>query len=223
MSNSFTKRLGDLGLSIKKEVLFFIILNVLMILPSIFLVVFKVPNFLILIYIIFIPFADFFYFSRYKSIETRIKNEHNNEFINLLSYFEIFISNHNNVYQSLKMLLPYSSSWMSEKIESLLSMIDRDKSVAPFITFSHKFTLLTIENVMISIFQMVEMGNDEGALTEFHIVFSSLSDALYKNKIDALEKSSDSLNAFPLLGAGLVTITLILAIVSVLGDITNVI
>ena len=221
------KRMKDnislLGLSLYKEILIFVVLNVVLIVPIILLIVFKVTNFIIIFYALTLPVADYLYLDRYKNMVKKLEIKHNNEFISLLSYFEIFISHHNNVYKCFEMLLPYTSEWMNSKIIKLLEEIDLDKSVTPFIRFSSNFTYLVIQNVMISIYQMVEDGEKQENLLHFDYLFSSLNNTLSKERIEFYDKNLDNLNAFPLIGAGLISVTLILSIVSLLGELTNVI
>ena len=112
---------------------------------------------------------------------------------------------------------------MKEKVTILLREIDHDKSVSPFINFSQNFSYLVIQNVMISIFQMIEQGESKNSLVQFDYIFVSLSDALYQEMIQRKTKAVDSLNSFPLFGAGIITIILTLSIMSILGDIVNVI
>ena len=105
----------------------------------------------------------------------------------------------------------------------MLKEIDQDKSVAPFVNFANNFEYLVIQNVMISIYQMVDQGESQQMLSQFDHLFTSLSDNLFSEKIESKTKSLDTLNAFPLLGAGLITIILTFSIMSILGDITSVI
>ena len=63
---------------------------------------------------------------------------------------------------------------------------------------------------------------NENSLKQFDYVFTSLSNALIETKILQHEKNIDTLNVFPLFGAGLITITLTLSIISILGELTNV-
>ena len=211
------------GLSIKRELIIFILMNLLLASGVVLLFYFKVTNFIIFMLIAFIPILDYLYLSRYKSLVRKIEENHNNEFISLLSYFELFISNHNNVYRSFEMLETYASEWMGNKISFMLEEIDQDKSVAPYIKFAKNFTYLAIENVMVSIFQMVEQGTNNENLMQFDFVFTSLNNVLVSTKVDYHEKSISSLNAFPLVGAGLITLTLTLSIVSILGELTYVV
>ena len=223
MYKRFITTLNYLGLSFKREIIILTTINLLLIGVLVLFIYFNVTNFMIFMYSILIPFINYFYLSRYKDLVRKIEEKHNTEFISLLSYFEIFISNHNNVYRSFEMLIPYSSDWMNEKLENMLQEIDLDKSVNPYVRFAKNFSYLVIENVMISIYQMTEQGENDYSLMQFDHVFSSLNDALMTNKIAVHEKNIDTLNAFPLIGAGLITLTLTLSIISILGDLTNVI
>ena len=223
MYKKFITTLNYLGLSFKREIIILLLINLLMTGVLILLIYFNVTNFMIFMYAILIPFINYFYLSRYKDLVRKLEEKHNVEFISLLSYFEIFISNHNNVYRSFEMLIPYSSDWMNERLEKMLQEIDQDKSVNPYVRFAKNFSYLVIENVMVSIYQMTEQGENDYSLLQFDHVFSSLNDALMKNKIAVHEKNIDILNAFPLIGAGLITLTLTLSIISILGDLTNVI
>jgi hypothetical protein len=69
-------------------------------------------------------------------MKEKIYKERENEFIKVISYFKIFITNNFNVYSSFKATLPYASIWLKEEIEKLLNEIDVDKSIQPFINFA---------------------------------------------------------------------------------------
>lgn len=223
MSSKLQENITYLGLSFGKELFVFITMNVLLGGVLFALIYSKVPNMISIILGAFIPLLDYLYISRYGDMVKKKKEERNNEFVSLLSYFEIFITNRNNVYKSFEAIIPYASPWMKDKINVLLKEIDNDKSVAPFINFSKNFSYLVIQNVMIAIFQMIEQGESKASLMQFDYLFLSLSDALYHELIERKNKAVDSLNAFPLFGAGIITIILTLSIMSILGDIVNVI
>ena len=223
MSSRIKDNITYLGLSFGKEMFVFITMNILLLGVLALLIYFKAPNMIAIILGAFIPLLDYLFLSRYGDMVKKKKEERNNEFISLLSYFEIFITNKNNVYRSFQLIIPYSSPWMKEKITILLKEIDYDKSVTPFINFSKHFSYLVIQNVMISIFQMIEQGESNASLVQFDYLFTSLNDALYHEMIERKLKAVDSLNSFPLFGAGIITIILTLSIMSILGDIVNVI
>lgn len=165
----------------------------------------------------------YFYLSRYSSLERKQEKERVDQFVSLISYFEIFISNGHNVYTSFKMLLDYCDSFLNEAITNLLNQIDVDKTVGPYITFASKFNDHIVESLMLSIYQMVDNGEGAMNLNEFDILFNNIKEKYQEDLIENKKKSLESLNSFPLIGAGAITLVLSLSIVSVIGDYVNVI
>ena len=223
MKRSFRDRLSALGLSYTKEMLI-ISLLVLLTISVVLVAVLIIKE----IYVALIAGASgvvvlYFYISRYKTLERNKEKENVDELISLLSYFEMFVSNGNNVYTSFKMLLPYCGQYLQDAISSLLSQIDIDKSVGPYITFASKFNNRVIDSLMLSIYQMVDNGENVIELTEFDILFNNIKNKSQEELIDSKKKSLDSLNSFPLIGAGAITIILSISIISIVGDYINVI
>ena len=167
--------------------------------------------------------AVYFYLSRYSSLERKQEKEHVDQLISLLSYFEIFISNGNNVYTSFKMLIPYAEIFIQDAINAMLMQIDVDKTIGPYINFASKFNNRTIESLMLSIYQMVDNGENAIELSEFNLLFNNIKEKHFDEMIDSHKKSLDLFNSFPLIGAGAITIVLSLCIVSIIGDYVNVI
>ena len=166
---------------------------------------------------------NFVLITSYRSIKNKIAKQRDEEFIQLVSYFQIFIANHLTVYQCFKLLIPYSSNWMAEQLNILIDQIDNDKSVKPFIDFARKFSDSIVENVMISIYQMVDQGESSEQLNQFTIFFSQLSKQHQKAMIDKKERSLSSVDMLPLVGTGGITILLIISILFILEDVINVI
>ena len=127
------------------------------------------------------------------------------------------------MYKSFELLVPYSSEWMKGNIETLLREIDNDKTVQPFINFASKFKALIIESVLISIYQMVEQGESNYASNEFSVLFQQLSRSHQLEKIQNKEQSFEIVNSFPLIGAAMLTVIITFCIISIMGDIINVI
>ena len=212
-----------LGLSYKKEILKIVLINILivgLIILSYFL--FDQPFVFAIIAVIGL-FLDYFLISSYSSKKSRLLRRREDEFVAIISYFKIFISNKNNVYHSLECLKPYASIWMSNEIQNLLDDIDLDKSVKPYIKFASNFKSSVIENVMISIYQMVDEGENESRLNQFTFTFEAFSKEHKEHLIDSKQKSLDTMNMFPLVGAGAMTMILMLSILTVIGDLSNVI
>ena len=110
---------------------------------------------------------------------------------------------------------------MKDRIEQLLSDIDEDKTVQPFITFARLFQNKVIEEVMIALYEMINSGNKDIYLNQFVKVFE---DFKTRNKQEAEEKryrKFDTLNMLSVVGSGYIMIVLSLTIISLLGEATN--
>lgn len=223
MKRTLKERIESLGLSFQKEMLTLAIIIILSIALSVVSYIFLKEIIIPLITIGFGVIATYFYLSRYSALEKKKEKDKVEEFISLLSYFEVFISNGNNVYTSFKYLLPYSSNLLQEEIETLLNQIDVDKTVGPFINFASKFNNRTIESLMLSIYQMVDNGENSGEMTEFNVIFANFKEKHLSYIIERKKKSLESLGSFPLIGAGAITLILSISIISIIGDFVNVI
>ena len=223
MKRSLKDRINALGLSYQKEMMFLILLIVIVIALAFITYIFVKQIYFPLFIVGGGVIAVYFYLSRYSSLERKQEKEHVDQLISLLSYFEIFISNGNNVYTSFKMLIPYADIFIQDAINAMLMQIDVDKTIGPYINFASKFNNRTIESLMLSIYQMVDNGENTIELSEFNLLFNNIKEKHFDEMIDSHKKSLDLFNSFPLIGAGAITIVLSLCIVSIIGDYINVI
>ena len=223
MKRSLKDRINALGLSYQKEMMFLILLIVIVIALAFITYIFFKQIYFPLFIVGGGVIAVYFYLSRYSSLERMQEKEHVDQLISLLSYFEIFISNGNNVYTSFKMLIPYAEIFIQDAINAMLMQIDVDKTIGPYINFASKFNNRTIESLMLSIYQMVDNGENTIELSEFNLLFNNIKEKHFDEMIDSHKKSLDLFNSFPLIGAGAITIVLSLCIVSIIGDYVNVI
>ena len=76
---------------------------------------------------------------------------------------------------------------------------------------------------MLSIYQMVDQGESTEQLKQFNVIYDELARNRNKEMIDQKERSLVNMSTYPLVGAGLITITLTISILSLLGDLINVI
>lgn len=222
MKRSFKDRISLLGLSYKKEVIVLLVLNFVLSAAGL-VTYFFIREWLVLAVLgVSLLAANFLYISRYNSLEAKMEKDHVDELISLMSYFEIFIANGNNVYTAFKLLIPYSSTFMEEAINSLLYQIDVDKSVGPYITFAAKFKNRIIESLMLSIYQMVDNGENSGQFTEFDSLFSNINKEHQTMIIEEKKRKLNSLDSWPLVGSGAITIILAISILNIIGDYINV-
>ena len=150
-----------------------------------------------------------------------LEKMHENEFVDIINYFETFLANDLNIYQSFQEVLVYASPWMRNKIETMLAEIDEDKSVKPFIKFAQNFKNTSIENVMVSIYQMIEDGHNNTSLNQFDLLFDKFEENSKREFIRKKENELERLNMFPLIGAIITTVILTLSILSIVGEMIN--
>ena len=135
---------------------------------------------------------------------------------------DVSMQSKNNVYQSFRMLIPYCSSWMQDKVETLLKEIDADKSVQPFVNFANNFQQLSTHSLMLSIYQMVDQGENTHQLKQFDVIFTELARNRNREMMEQKLNSLSNMSTYPLIGAGLITVTLTMSILTILGDLINV-
>ncbi len=223
MKNNLKETIEFVGLSYTKEMLKIIVLN-LLVLGSVSLIYFLLNNVVLSIFILIaLIVIDYFLLSRFNDKKKALLKNRENELIAIISYFEVYVQNKNNVYQSFNMLIPYCSPWMKDKIEVLLKEIDEDKSVQPFVNFASNFHQLSTHSLMLSIYQMVDQGENTHQLKQFDVIFTELARNRNREMMEQKSNSLANMSTFPLIGAGLITITLTMSILSILGDLINVV
>ena len=223
MLNNFKKTIEFLGLSYKKEQIKIIVSNVVLLALFAVLLFFNRTPFVIVIGALVILGINYYIFSSYSLRKQKLNKDRADEFVYIISYFRIFISNRNNVYQSFNKIIDYSSDWMKEKLEIFLRAIDGDKSIKPFTDLADRFELPIARNVLVSIYQMVEQGETSEQLNQFTILFEQMSKTLNDERKDRKLRSFDLVGFFPIIGVGLVTIALTFSMLSLVGDMINVI
>ena len=221
--NKLKDTIEFVGLSYKKEIIIILAINVIFMLSATAIYIF----FKNIIYSVFIIVAltmlDYFLFSRYNDKKKTILKNRENELVSIISYFDVYIRNNKNVYQSFNQLIPYCSNYMKEKIEDLLKEIDEDKSIQPFVNFAGNFQNLSMHSLMISIYQMVDQGESAEQLTHFNVIFDEISRNRQQEMIAQKDKALSGMSTFPLIGAGMITVALTISILTILGDLINVI
>ena len=223
MKNSLKETIEFVGLSYTKEMRKIIVLN-LLVLGSVALIYFLLNNVVVSIFILIaLIVIDYFLLSRFNDKKKALLKSRENELIAIISYFEVYVQNKNNVYQSFNMLIPYCSPWMKDKIEVLLKEIDEDKTVQPFVNFASNFHQLSTHSLMLSIYQMVDQGENTHQLKQFDVIFTELARNRNREMMEQKSNSLANMSTFPLIGAGLITITLTMSILSILGDLINVV
>ena len=115
----------------------------------------------------------------------------------------------------------YTSKEMNNKINEFLLKIDEDKSIIPFLEFGKYFHNKTIEEVMISLYQMVDGGYADNYINQFILVFENLRKRSNEENLHNRYKKMNNLNLITLVGSGYLMLVMLIVIVTVIGEMTN--
>ncbi len=212
----------SLNLSYKKELSLFLITNLCLISMAIVTFILLSSILFLAVFLVVDVIANIVLMMRYSVIKDKILKSHENEFIYFIQYIEIFLSNNYNVYSALEAVKSFTSNWMQERIDELINDIDNDKSITPFINFAKNFKTPIVTNVMINIYQMVEQGEDKSRLQQFDLLFVRFFENHQEIETLTLKKKMDNLSMYPLIGAGIITIMLIIGVVLIMEEMINV-
>ncbi|MGP1413970.1 MAG: hypothetical protein ACTTID_02465 [Bacillales bacterium] len=154
-----------------------------------------------------------------KNSKKNIKNNNSiNDFINYISFLRIYLLNKESVYTSFIKTVPLAPDSIKGYLEELIESIDNDKTVKPYIVFAKKFNNQVVEDIMISIYQMVENGHDINYINQLTHTFENFKLTYYlENENKRIEKF-DLLISTSLIGSGFIMMILVIGIISLIGE-----
>ena len=212
----------DLGLNVKKEILFYGLLCLG------FLTIFAVTViFLGLSYYVLLPlmawvFASYLYANRYARLILKRQRKRMDEFVTLFTFFGIYIEDGFTVFHALEECRNFASDDMKRLFDSLLEEIDLNKSVEPYDRFASHFPDIAVKQVMVSIYQMVNEGQGGVYIRQFNHLFQKLSDQKYAFEKERRNERLQTLSFLPLAGSAISMITLSLTLLTVMEESMNV-
>mgnify|MGYP003571382763 CR=1 FL=1 len=215
------ERILKLNLNPRNELIKFILLWVIGIVGAILVFIFiNSWTYFAIVLLVTLLLTDLLY-QRYSYLEEVKRKRLENEFFEMFSYLRIYLVNKQNVYQALKESSQFTSIEMKEEVNKFLGKIDEDKTVVPFLEFSKKMKNKIIEEVMISLYQMVDAGSSINYLNQFIQLFENFQARFKKEDLDKRLRKLDLFNTLSLLGVGYLMIIILLVIVSIIGDVTS--
>lgn len=209
------------GYSVKKEITITIIVDAVLLLGTILGFLFTFNFIILAIGGSMIGLFTYLYLSRFSSILKEQESDNIKNFVMIFTFFKIYLKNGYNIYTALKAIEPFANPFVLEKISMLTFEMDTDKSVKPFVKFARHFNLLLIEQLMISIYQMIDAGSNESYLLQFEILFNKLSEENYQKDFEKKEKRLLFVTYFPLVGSALLIVMITLGVVAVIGEMVN--
>lgn len=143
------------------------------------------------------------------------------EFIGAINNLRVYLSNGVNVYSAFQSLRAYLKPWFKSKVEVLLTRIDEDKTIAPYIELANNFSNPLVEEMMIAIYQLNESGNGISELWQFNYLFLRYQTNLIFNKNQKTLRYFEKIALLPLLASGLLVIGIAIGIMGVIGEVIN--
>lgn len=215
------QKMLKLNLNPRKEFLKFLIGNLIVIALSIALILIFQSLIYLAVLVIGILLYSYAFFYRYDQFEEDKRKRLEVEFVEVFSYLRIYLINKETVYSALTKANEYTSKEMNNKINEFLLKIDEDKSIIPFLEFGKYFHNKTIEEVMISLYQMVDGGYADNYINQFILVFDNLRKRSNEENLHNRYKKMNNLNLITLVGSGYLMLVMLIVIVTVIGEMTN--
>ena len=212
-------KIEQLGYVYKNELLIFIIPSIIVFIGSIILTIFLKNILIVGISLLFVIIYAFSFYFRYSKKEQEIDRNYIDAFINYFSFFRIYIANGESVYLALNKTLEFASDNIKPFIEGLLSEIDKDKTIQPFIRFAANFKMKLIEDIMISVYEMVENGNNINYINQFTTIFENFKLRINRGNSETRFNKFDTFINSSLIGSGLIMIILVYGIINLIGEI----
>ena len=220
--SKISKDMEFLGLTPWKEYLFLFLCEGLFASMGVGLYLWKGVSFLLALPGLLAVAYAFLFFSRYSSMRKKALEERVDEFVQLFTYFGIYVNDGFTVYGALEKIQDYASPFLKKALEKLLEDIDEDKTIKPYMDFSANFEDLSIKEVLLAVYQMVDEGASGVYITQFQHLFGKLSDARHGLEIEKKLDRLDTLSFLPLAGTGLAMLALTLCVLEIMGDYLNV-
>ena len=164
---------------------------------------------------------DLVFLTRYSKLISAKNSENLQEFATIFGYFRVYIHNGYSVYSALKELVNFANPDLRKSLQTLIKEIDEDKSVKPFIKFARQFNEIIIEEMMISIYQMIDDGESSDYLLQFEMIFDKFSDLLYDRYLKSKNSKLGTICSSALVGSCFLVIVLTIGIISVIGELIN--
>ena len=210
-----------IGKNYKKEIIKILLIELILLIAGVGLsflyknIIYIIVSFVLLLITPVIMY--FLYESSKKAKESRVFND----FINSLIYFRIYLEAGFNIYQAFNEILKYSSNELSEKIKIMLSQIDNDKSVVPYLNFSKNFNREIIDQLMLSIYEMNDSLSDTKHINSFIYLFDKILENSQKEQEERKKQNLLSKANYSLVGGAIFILAIIVGVINLMGSVIS--
>lgn len=205
-----------------KNTILILLCNIAVILVGALLIYFYFSYMIIVLVVVVLLLMDYYFYTQRVSRKKEEQEQREEEFISLITFFKIYLTNGINVYQSFQLASSFLSEWMKEQVDRFLEEIDNDKTINPYLNFASLFSLHHYEDIMTSIYQLVDQGGNPAYMDKFIYMFEKIDEENLKYEQNKTERNMNIVSALPMIGACLFTVCLTFGIISIMGDFVDV-
>lgn len=219
--NKLKNTMMELGYSPRKEIIRYIFILTVLIFVGIG-IFFLTKNIVLPLFLFPVIFLfSILYFTRFGKMKDKKDAMNIEEFSILFGYFRIYIKNGFSVYSALKEIRMFADDSLRKMLDTLLREIDNDKTVQPFINFSKNFKEIIVKEMMISIYQMVDDGEQSDYLMQFELIFDKFSELIAEKNLKTKDSKLGTITSSPLVGSCFMIIVLAIGIIGIIGELVN--
>jgi len=133
-------------------------------------------------------------------------------------YLISYLSNGNILYSSLQSTLEFVDPILKDDVEVLISDIELDTSLQPFLNFQENFDDDNIRQMILLLFKTQENGNIENVLDSINECMMNLQDTSIEIYVTSEKRKIEKYYIFPIILSAIVIIMLSLFIFNSIGD-----
>jgi len=211
-------RIERLGFSYRKEVGVYLTLIIIVLFLGVCGFAFLKKEIYLLLGLMVMGVVTILYYQRYVLKEIEIKKHRINDFINYFSFLRIYILNGESVYTAIIKTLDFADESLKPYVEDLISQINEDKSINPYMKFAKNFDNKLVDEIMISVYEMVDNGSNLSYINQFTTLFENFKLRINKENEDKRIESFGRYVSTSLLGSGMIMIILVFGIVNLVGE-----
>lgn len=120
-------------------------------------------------------------------------------------------------YQALVTILPFVDQTITDAFHQLILHIDQDKSLSPYIDFANQFHSLMIEQLFFALYQLENQGGDARHFQQFQYLFDQAEHQHYQEAMQAFHETMQQQNQWVMVATGLIAISLLLGVMTLIG------
>ena len=156
--------------------------------------------------------------SALRTMSKQLTNSKEIAFNGFYRYVITLLKNNHILYSALQASLEYVDEVLLDDVNTLISDMENDPSLEPFMRFSNNFDDDTIKQMIILLFKTQEVGIINDVLDSINECMVHLQDTSIKNYIDKEEKKIEKFYMMPIILSAAIMIIISFYVFSLIGQ-----